>query len=176
MMKTNFSTVIIAMLSAFILLTSCNNDDEYTPVNATSQSCRILIECINSDGRNLVDDNGFVKNVTIEGNSSHSTIKFDVQTVNGRKYLAFDADLPDQKAMEWNSGRSEATGISKVTVRFNKQKTELRCMMKLKANRPPVTTGGSIVLEEVSCNNRSYRRASSNVTVSLHFDRNGKFN
>ena len=163
MMKTNFSTVIIAMLSTFILLTSCNNDDEYTPVNATSQSCRILMECINSDGRNLVDDNGFVKNVTIEGNSSHSTIKFD-------------ADLPDQKAMEWNSGRSEATGISKVTVRFNKQKTELRCMMKLKANRPPVTTGGSIVLEEVSCNNRSYRRAGSNVTVSLHFNRNGKFN
>ena len=158
MMKTNFSTVIIAMLSAFILLTSCNNDD-----GIHACQCHVTV---------LPDTYGMYKfrrpqpcrrqriceNVTIEGNSSHSTIKFDVQTVNGRKYLAFDADLPDQKAMEWNSGRSEATGISKVTVRFNKQKTELRCMMKLKANRPPVTTGGSIVLEEVSCNNRSYRQ------------------
>ena len=76
--------------------------------------------------------------------------------------------------MKWTNDRSEASGISKITIKFNKQKVELKCHIKYTANRPPVRPGGSALLEEVSCNNQSFKRSGNNVTVILRMEENGK--
>lgn len=66
--------------------------------------------------------------------------------------------------MKWSKDRSEATGMSKMTVKFGKQKASLKCFLKYIANQPPATAGGSISLEEVEYKGITYKRSGGSVT------------
>lgn len=159
---------VIALISA-LLLPSCSKE-EYVPVKVSSKSCNIEIECVGAYGENLLADKSFTDKIKIEGENSHSNIKF---TVNNNR-LCFEADLPDQNEMKWSKDRSEATGISKMTVKFGKQKASLKCFLKYIPNRPPATAGGSITLEEVEYRNQTFKRRDNKVCVAMHFNREGK--
>lgn len=162
-----FATVLSAVLG--IILSSCDSN-EHVPLPTNSKSCNIEIECVKANGENLLADKSFTDKIKIEGENSHSIISHSIQ--NNR--LCFEADLPDQKDMRWSSDRREATGMSKMTVKFGKQKASLRCMLKYTANRPPMAAGGSMVLEEVEYNGRSYKRTGVAVILKIQFDINGK--
>ena len=159
---------VIALISA-ILLSSCNKE-EYVPVLVSSKSCNIEIECVGASGENLLANKSFTDKIKIEGENSHSVIEHTIR--NNR--LFFEADLPDQNEMKWSKDRSEATGISRMTVKFGKQKASLKCVLKYIANRPPVTVGGSISLEEVEYKGMTYKRNGSTVTFKIQFNREGK--
>ena len=159
---------VIALISA-LLLSSCSKE-EYVPVPVSSKSCNIEIECVGASGENLLADKSFTDKIKIEGENSHSNIKF---TVNNN-HLCFEADLPDQDDMKWSKDRSEATGISKMTIKFGKQKASLKCFLKYIANRPPATVGGSITLEEVEYKGMTYKRSGGSVTFRIQFNRDGK--
>lgn len=73
-------------------------------------------------GKALLDNNKFVDGISIEGDASHSKIKYDVKNANGGKVLSFIAELPDQDDMKWSKDRSEANGISKMTMKFKNTK------------------------------------------------------
>lgn len=158
----------IALISVF-LLSSCDKN-EYIPVQTNSKSCNIEIECVGASGENLLADKQFADKIKIEGENSHSIIKHEIR--NNR--LCFEADLPDQNDMKWTKDKREATGISKMTLKFGKQKASLKCFLKYIANRPPATAGGSIYLEEVEYNGQTYKRNGNTVTLRIQFNRDGK--
>ncbi len=159
---------VIALISAF-LLSSCDKE-EYLPVQVSSKSCNIEIECVGATGENLLADKTFTDKIKIEGEDSHTIVKHTIR--NNR--LCFEADLPDQNDMRWSKDHREATGISKMTIRFGKQKASLKCMLKYIANRPPATAGGSISLEEVEYKAMTYKRSGGSVTFRIQFNRDGK--
>ncbi|WP_288057434.1 MULTISPECIES: hypothetical protein [Bacteroidales] len=159
---------VIALISA-LLLSSCSKE-EYLPVQVSSKSCNIEIECVGSTGESLLADKSFTDKIKIEGKNSHTVIAHTIR--NNR--LCFKADLPDQNDMKWSKDKSEATGISKMTVKFGKQKASLKCFLKYIANRPPATAGGSISLEEVEYKGMTYKRSGDSVTFRIQFNRNGK--
>lgn len=162
-----FATVVAAMLG--FMLSSCDSN-EHVPLPTNSKSCNIEIECVKATGENLLVDKSFTDKIKIEGENTHSIISHTIE--NNR--LCFEADLPDQKDMKWSSDKREATGMSKMTVKFGKQKASLRCMLKYTANRPPAAPGGSMELEEVEYNGRSYKRTGGAVILKIQFDINGK--
>ena len=162
-----FVTVLFAALG--IMLSACDSN-EHVPLPTNSKSCNIEIECVNSKGENLLAEKSFTGKIKIEGQNSHSIISHTIE--NDR--LCFEADLPDQKDMKWSSDKREATGMSKMTVKFGKQKASLSCMLKYTASRPPAAPGGSMVLEEVEYKGRSYKRTGGAVVMKIQFDINGK--
>ena len=159
---------VIALISA-LLLSSCSKE-EYLPVQVSLKSCNIEIECVGATGESLLMDKSFTEKIKIEGENSHTVIAHTIR--NNR--LCFEADLPDQNDMIWSKDRREATGISKMTIRFGKQKALLKCMLKYIANRPPATAGGSISLEEVEYKAMTYKRSGGSVTFRIQFNRDGK--
>lgn len=166
---------VAGMLISAILLSSCSKE-EYVPVNADTESCEIAVEVLGADGRSLLNDRKFVNRIAVEGNNSHSGIDFDLRTVGTHRYIVFKADLPDRNEMKWDKNRSEAKGISKVTLRIDKEKIEFSCGLRFVANRPPANTGGRLTLEEVTYRHRTVGRTDGRVTITLRIDPNGKIN
>ncbi len=159
---------VIALISV-LLLSSCSKE-EYVPLPVSSKSCNIEIECVGATGESLLADKSFTDKIKIEGENSHTVIAHTIR--NNR--LCFEADLPDQNDMKWSKDKSEASGISKMTVKFGKQKVSLKCFLKYIANRPPANVGGSLVLEQVEYNSHTYKRNGNAVTIKIQFNRNGK--
>lgn len=168
MKKTFIGISVIALISALIL-SSCDNN-EYTPIQAGSRSCNIEIECIDINGHNLLNDKAFTDKIKIDGENSHSDIRFTISS--GR--LCFEADLPDQNDMKWSNENNEASDISNITVRLGKQKAHLKCYISYIANLPPASIGGVVTLEHVEYNGQIYKRTGNKVSITLHFNRNGK--
>lgn len=173
-MFKNLSATGLRLLLTLLVLTSCGRGKDYDPVQASLSSCRILVECLGNDGRNLLTDKTFVASISIEGETSHSTLRHEIVAIGDRRYIAFNADIPGTDDLQWNVSHKEATAITRVNVNFGKQKIELRCMMKYTAQRPPAIAGGVLTLEEVTYNNRTISRSGSTVTITLRMDRNGR--
>lgn len=169
-MRYSLFGISIMMLISVLLLSSCEED--YTPIQTSSKSCAIEIECLGASGENLLTEKSFIDKIKIEGDNSHSNVKFTIS--NNR--LCFDADLPDQSDMKWSKDRREATGISKMTVKFGKQKASLKCFLKYTANRPPAAAGGTLVCDQVEYSNQTYNRSGNAVRIIIRFNKNGKIN
>lgn len=164
-MKYKFIGISVIALISALLLSSCSKN-EYIPLEAGTKSCRIEIECVNAFGESILNDKSFINKIKIEGDNSHTIIKFDIK--NNR--LCFDADLPDQNDMKWSKDKREASGISRMTVRLGRLKVSLRCFIRYIANRPPAVTGGSVILEEVEYNGQTYKRSGGAVKIRVQIN------
>lgn len=167
-MKYSLLGISVSVLISAFMLPSCSKE-EYTPLPVSSKSCNIRIECVGTSGENLLADKSFIDRIKIVGENSHTDIKFTVRN----SYLCFEADLPDQNDMKWSNDRHDATGMSRMTVSVSKQKIALKCFLKYMPNRPPATVGGSLSLEEVEYNGRTYKRSGNAVTFRIQFNWNG---
>lgn len=167
-MKNLFLGISLMVLISALSLSSCNKE-EHNPLDANKKICTIEMECVEISGGTLLADKSFIDKIKITGENSHSDIKFTVR--NNR--LCFDADLPDRNNMKWTKDKREATGMSKVTVRFGKQKATLKCFVKYTASKPPVVVGGTMTLEKVVYNGRTYERTGNTVTLQLRFSNDG---
>lgn len=171
--KSKTIGIIALIMMSVIVFASCDKNG-YEPIQTSTDACQIIVQCVDGSGNNLLDNKKFVDGISIEGNASHSKIKYDVRNASSGKSLFFTAELPDQDDMRWSKDRKEANGISKMTMKFNKHKVELKCHIKYIANRPPAVSGGKATLEEVSCNNKTFKRSGNSVTITLKMDKNGK--
>ncbi|MDE6323722.1 MAG: hypothetical protein K2L85_06320 [Paramuribaculum sp.] len=162
---------IKASVMAFVvaLIVSSCSKEEYVPLNATSKTCAIEIECVGESGENLLADKSFADRVKVDGEASHSVIPFQIR--NNR--MCFDAEFPDQSEMEWSEDKREAVGVSRMTLRFGKHKASLKCYMRYIANRPPAAAGGRMILESLEYNGSVYRRNGGSVSICLRFNRSG---
>ncbi len=163
-----FGISVIALISA-LLLPSCSKN-EYIPMETSSKSINVEVECVGASGENLLADKSFTDKIKIVGESSRSDIRFAVRN----NLLCFEADLPDRNDMKWSKDRSEATGMSGMTIYFGKQKASLKCFLKFTANRPPAVSGGAMTLEEVEYRNHIYKRRGNVVFLKIVFNRDGK--
>lgn len=168
------ATGIISLIMMYVLAVLSCDKNGYEPISTSADACQIIVQCVDGSGKNLLDNDNFVNGISIEGDASHSKIKYGVKNANRGKALFFTAELPDQDDMKWSKDRKEASGISKMTMKFNKHKVELKCHIKYIANRPPAASGGKATLEEVSCNNQTFKRSGNSVTITLRMDKNGK--
>lgn len=173
MEKSKTIGIITLFILSILVLTSCDKEG-YEPISTSTDACQIIVQCVDGSGNNLLENKKFVESISIEGDESHSKIKYDIRSTSVGKSLFFTAELPDQDDMKWSKDRQEANGISKMTMKFNKHKVALKCHIKYVANRPPATSGGRATLEEVSCNNRTFKRSGNSVTITLRMDKNGK--
>ena len=164
-MKYKFIGISVIALISALLLSSCSKN-EYIPLEAGTKSCRIEIEYVNAFGESILNDKSFINKIKIEGDNSHTVIKFDIK--NNR--LCFDADLPDQNDMKWSKDKREASGISRMTVRLGRLKVSLRCFIRYIANRPLAVTGGSVILEEVEYNGQTYKRSGGAVKIRVQIN------
>ncbi len=159
----------LGVVLSSITLSSCSKA-EYDPIKANTKACTVELECVDAAGGNLLADKSFVDNIKIEGESSNTAIRF---TIDGSR-LKFEADVPHQNDMRWTKDKREATGVSKVTVKFGKQKVRLKCGLKYTPSMPPAVIGGKMVLENVEYNNRTYKGNGGTVTLQLRFSKDGK--
>lgn len=173
MEKSKAIGIISLIMMSILAFSSCDKEG-YEPISTPKDACQIIVQCIDQNGENLLNNNKFIDGISIEGNASLSKITYEVKNATGGKSLFFIAELPDQDDMKWSKDRSEANGISKMTMKFNKHKVELKCHIKYIANRPPAVSGGKATLEEVSCNNQTFKRSDNSVTITLRMDKNGK--
>ena len=160
-------------MMSILMFSSCDKNG-YDPLPTSTEACQIIVQCVDGSGKNLLDNKKFVENISIDGNASHSKITYAIRNAGGKESLFFTAELPDQYGMKWSKDRKEANGISKMTIKFKKHKVELKCHIKYVANRPPALLGGKATLEEVSCNNQTFKRSGNSVTITLRMDKNGK--
>lgn len=160
-------------MMSIMALSSCDKE-EYEPLPIPTGAGQILVECIGNNGRTILDDPKFIDKISIEGQASHSKINYDIRNSGIQKCLAFNAEMPNQLDMKWNKEHTEASGISKMTIKFGKNKVTLSCHIKYVANRPPAAAGGCAILEEVSCNGMNFKRSGNSVTITLRMDKNGK--
>ena len=172
-MKHHVIGISLFALISVLLLPSCSKK-EYNPMQANSQECAVEIVCTGPGGTDMLADKSFAGKIKVEGGSSHSDLKFNIITTGKQQCLRFEADIPDSNDMKWSADRGQASGMSKVTVRFGQQKVTLKCLFKYTANRPPLSVGGSLVLESVECNGRTYNRSGKKVSFAIDFDRDGK--
>ncbi len=169
--KTLFSLVLAIM--TLVILPSCS-DGEYSPISATTDACQIIVQCLDRTGEDLLANKEFLDGITIEGDASHSRIRYDVINSGDKKGILFYAELPEQKDLKWTNEHREASGITKMTIKIKKNKLQLKCHIKYVANRPPAASGGKATLEEVQCENRSFNRSGNAVNITLKMDKNGK--
>ncbi len=177
MNRKTMKQLLSALLSSLclIILPACDND-KYEPINTSLEACQINLICIQENtGKDLLSNPQFIEGLSISGSESGSKIKFEINHSGHNRSICFLAELPDQKNMRWEKDNREANGISRITIKCNKQKVELKCLIKYIANRPPAIAGGKATLEEVTFNNKTFRRSGNNVTITLRMNAQGKF-
>lgn len=170
----HLSTAILSAVAALLMLaaTSCGRGKDYTPMQASAQSCTIAVRCLAHDGSDLLDNKKIADGITLEGRSSNTRLKYELRTINGHKCIMFEADIPDCNDMRWAYDRREASGISKVTLKIDKQRLDLECALKYSANRPPAAAGGTLTLEQVTLKGHTFKKSGGIVPVTLYFDEN----
>ena len=97
MKKKTFFSLVLALMS-IVLMPSCDNG-EYSPLKASTDSCQIVVSCVDRMEQDLLSDKEFLDAIKIEGDASHSIIRYDVITSGDKKALLFVAELPDQSDM-----------------------------------------------------------------------------
>lgn len=163
-----------------LLTTACNKDDDYTPIVASAQSRGLLVSCLDKDGKNLLADKAFVKGISAYGYESKKKISCQVKEVQGKSYISFAADLPDERKMQFSDNKKQATGMTQIRLKVNNQEIILKCFFKYTNSfKAPMLGGTSIVIEKVTFGQRSVKRASTteisgDLVIRLQMDKNGK--
>lgn len=73
---------------SILVLTSCDKEG-YEPISTSTDACQIIVQCLDHSGKSLLDNNKFVDGISIEGDASHSKIKYDVKKCKWRKGSVF---------------------------------------------------------------------------------------
>lgn len=136
MMNNKVSSVGL-ILSAFILIFSSCHKDKYSPIPATTQQRGILISFSDGSNKNPLESNEFVAGISAFGNESQTQLPCTVKRINGKPYLSLIADLPDEKNMKYSEDQRQATAMTEITLKVNKQKINLKCFFQYRDDSKP---------------------------------------
>ena len=101
--------MLFSVLIASTVLCSCSNDEEYSPMVASSVLNSLYVSVSDKQGEpmnsaELLSDGGF----SVIEKKSKKKAKVEVRDYEGTEMLAFDVGLPDMKSMVYNEDRTEA--------------------------------------------------------------------
>lgn len=181
-MSNKVSSSVGIILSAFIFILSSCHKDKYSPIPANTQQRGILISFSGENNKNPLESDEFVAGISAFGNESQMQLPCKVMKINGKLYLSLIADLPDEKNMKYSGDQRQATAMTEITLKVNKQKTNLKCFFQYRDDsKPPMPTASktSIVLESITLDRKTIKRNSKtvidgNLVFPLQIDQKGK--
>lgn len=108
-----------AVLAAFSL-TSCSSDSEegreYQPAHRSAIFNGVKMVLTDSDGNDLGSQTEMFSSLKIYGNLSGQYASIGSMTEDGVTYIKFNADLPDERAVEYDKDKHTGTGTSTMTI------------------------------------------------------------
>lgn len=160
---------IIKICWLSILFISCGEEDEYNPMRASVLHNGVLLSCVDSFNNDLLLNENFIKQIKIYGALSKKEIPFEVKKIEHneieRCYLSFNAELPDEKNMQFN-GENEAKGTSTINLSIDNNDLTLLCSFKYSCSSPENFGGSSITIEEIAYKKERIERQGNHLVNS----------
>lgn len=169
-MKNKLCYLILFMI--VFAISSCNNEDSYTPLIASSQSCGVLLSYSDNNANTLLSNEDILSSISIYGNESKKEIKYRIKKIDGQIYLSFDADLPDVRHSRFNADKRQATASTVTSLKIQQQEIKLVCTFKYQCTSNEEFGNNSITIEKIEYNNHIINRNEQNTIGSdivLHF-------
>ena len=115
--------IAFAMLAAFSLV-SCSSDDEeirqeYQPAHRSAIFNGVKLVLTDEDGNDLGGQTEMFSTLRIYGNLSKQYVSTERQAEDGITYIKFNADLPDERDINYNKDKHLGTGTSTMTITAN---------------------------------------------------------
>ncbi|MDO5608842.1 MAG: hypothetical protein Q4G08_10345 [Capnocytophaga sp.] len=151
---------IIVFFSILFSSQSCEKEgDSYNPVIASNVIADINVIIVDAEGNDLLADEKFVETISIYSHLSRKDKTLEIKNNTGKKYIKFNADLPEEKAMNpiVKSDTVESKGNSEMTLTAGNDTVHLTASF-LYRNRtvdiPEMYGGTGIYITEVKCNEK----------------------
>ncbi len=112
---------IFVMCAALLSLASCSSDDEevrqeYQPAHRSAIFNGVKLVLTDEDGNNLGGQTEMFSTLRIYGNLSKQYVLPERLTQDGITYIKFNADLPDERYINYNKDKHFGTGTSTMTI------------------------------------------------------------
>ena len=109
------------MCAAILSLASCSSDDEieeyeYQPAHRSVIFSRVKLVLTDEDGNDLGGQTEMFSSLRIYGNLSKQYVPTERRTEGGITYIKFNADLPDERDINYNKDKHLGTGTSTMTI------------------------------------------------------------
>ena len=112
--------IAFAML-VVLSLASCSSDDEeirqdYQPAHRSAIFNGVKLVLTDEDGNDLGGQTEMFSTLRIYGNLSKQYVSTERRTEDGITYIKFNADLPDERNINYNDDKHIGTGTSTMTI------------------------------------------------------------
>jgi hypothetical protein len=112
---------IFVMCTALLSLASCSSDDEevrqeYQPAHRSVIFNGVKLVLTDADGNDLGSQTDMFSSLRIYGNLSKQYVSTTRLTEDGITYIKFNADLPDERNINYNDDKHTGTGTSTMTI------------------------------------------------------------
>ena len=106
---------IFVMCAAMLSLASCSNDDEeirqeYQQAHRSAIFNGVKLVLTDADGNDLGGQTEMFSTLRIYGNLSKQYVSTERRTEDGITYIKFNADLPDERNINYNETKHIGTG------------------------------------------------------------------
>ena len=147
------------MLAAFSLA-SCSSDDdeegqEYQPAHRSAIFNEVKLVLTDEDGNDLGGQTEMFSTLRIYGNLSKQYVPTERRTEDGITYIKFNADLPDERDINYNKDKHLGTGTSTMTITANGKTAHLTFAFETTDNSygEPMFGGNAIRIKGVKLGN-----------------------
>ena len=159
MKPMKFWRLAFAMLAAFSLA-SCSSDDdeegqEYQPAHRSAIFNEVKLVLTDEDGNDLGGQTEMFSTLRIYGNLSKQYVPTERRTEDGITYIKFNADLPDERDINYNKDKHLGTGTSTMTITANGKTAHLTFAFETtdNSNGEPMFGGNAIRIKGVKLGN-----------------------
>lgn len=160
---------IIKVCWMAILFISCEKEYAYNPIQASVLHNGVLLSCVDSFDNDLLLNENFIEQIKIHGALSKKEIPFKVKKIERdnteRYYLSFNAELPDEKSMQFN-GKNEAKGVSAINLSFGKYDLTLFFSFKYSVSNHKNYGGSIMIIEEIAYQEEKVKRQENHLLNS----------
>lgn len=117
--------IVFAMLAAFSLASCSSDSDEYSPAYRSAVINGVKMSLTDANGNSLVNSTEDLGNIIVHGNLPRRDVATSLVEIGGIRYVAFNADLPDENAIEYNADKTIGKGTSTMMLTVGKQTAQL---------------------------------------------------
>ena len=139
--------LIFAMLAA-LSLASCSSDSEedreYQPAHRSAIFNGVKLILTDADGNDLGSQTEMFSSLRIYGELSEEYASTQSMKEDGMTYIKFNADLPDERDINYNEDKSTGTGTSTMTINADGKTARLTFAFETTSNGEQMYGGNAI--------------------------------
>lgn len=151
---------IFVMCAAMLSLVSCSNDNEevrqeYQPAHRSAIFNGVKLVLTDEDGNNLGGQTEMFSTLRIYGNLTKQYVLPERLTQDGITYIKFNADLPDERDINYNKDNHLGTGTSTMTITVDGKTAHLTFAFETtdNSNGEPMFGGNAIRIKGAKLGN-----------------------